>query len=227
MAMSLRVVLVETRDILSDDAVRAFADDIPSADFVSFDRLSDALELPPSLERMVVCVGFRLLDETILAKLQRLLARQPKATLLMARGIADLQALRSMIDVLETAARGDTLPPRQPAGWPPAGRPSLRIAVSQSPAAPLPRLSERETQIVLLLREGLQNKLIARRLDLSVSTVKSHVANIFRKIGADNRLDAICKFAALNHAAESDPLLSFGEHMLANRTAAMFARSAA
>lgn len=218
--MTMRVVLIETRDVLSNDAVCGLADEMPGIDFINFARLGDALELPPSFERMLFCVGMRLLDESVVAMLQRLTARHPRATLLMIRNAADFHALRGMIEVLDKA------PILAEPAFPQASAPQGGFALPESarPAAGMPRLSERETQIVLLLREGLQNKLIARRLDLSVSTVKTHVANIFRKIGAGNRLDAICKFAALSRPAVPDPLLSFRRNMLADREAAMFVR---
>jgi len=52
-------------------------------------------------------------------------------------------------------------------------------------------LTERERDIVQLLREGLSNKVIAGTLGISVITVKSHLSNLFRKIGAQNRVHAL------------------------------------
>lgn len=53
------------------------------------------------------------------------------------------------------------------------------------------RLSPRETEVLALLAEGASNKVIARHLDISVHTVKFHVAAILVKLGAVNRTDAI------------------------------------
>lgn len=52
-------------------------------------------------------------------------------------------------------------------------------------------LSPREVEVLALLAEGAPNKMIARRLDISVHTVKFHVAAILVKLGAANRTDAI------------------------------------
>ena len=52
-------------------------------------------------------------------------------------------------------------------------------------------LSRREQQLVHLLRQGLTNKEIAAQLSLSEQTVKNHVHNIMRKVGADDRLSAV------------------------------------
>jgi len=52
-------------------------------------------------------------------------------------------------------------------------------------------LTPREMQVLELLAEGLPNKAIARRLDISDQTVKFHVAAICGKLGAANRTDAV------------------------------------
>lgn len=52
------------------------------------------------------------------------------------------------------------------------------------------QLSERETEVLRYLCEGLANKEIARRIDLQEVTVKLHVKTLYRKIGARNRTHA-------------------------------------
>jgi DNA-binding NarL/FixJ family response regulator len=51
-------------------------------------------------------------------------------------------------------------------------------------------LSERQTEILRLLAEGLRNSQIAERLFISERTVKVHVANIFGKLGLHDRVQA-------------------------------------
>lgn len=60
------------------------------------------------------------------------------------------------------------------------------------PQAPPPDdpLSEREREVLALLADGQSNKLIARALDLSLHTVKRHVANILTKLAVDSRTQA-------------------------------------
>lgn len=53
------------------------------------------------------------------------------------------------------------------------------------------RLTQREYQIVMLLRDGFSNKVIADQLHLSLHTIKSHCYHIYRKIGVKNRVDAV------------------------------------
>ncbi len=52
-------------------------------------------------------------------------------------------------------------------------------------------LSSRELEVLDLLAEGLSNKLIAHRLNISEHTVKTHVASIFAKLGASSRTEAV------------------------------------
>ncbi len=51
-------------------------------------------------------------------------------------------------------------------------------------------LSDRELQVLRLLAEGQTNQEIARRLYMSVNTVKTHLKNIYGKLGAKNRARA-------------------------------------
>ena len=51
-------------------------------------------------------------------------------------------------------------------------------------------LSPREREVLALVVEGLPNKLIARRLEISEKTVKAHLTSIFRAIGVDDRTQA-------------------------------------
>jgi DNA-binding NarL/FixJ family response regulator len=52
-------------------------------------------------------------------------------------------------------------------------------------------LTPREIQVLALLGEGLPNKAIAARLEISDQTVKFHVSSICGKLGAANRTEAV------------------------------------
>ena len=56
---------------------------------------------------------------------------------------------------------------------------------------PIERLSERQTEIVVLAARGLSNHEIARELEISEATVKRHLANIYAKIGVKSRSEAV------------------------------------
>ncbi len=54
-------------------------------------------------------------------------------------------------------------------------------------------LTEREVRVLELLAAGSANKEIARELDISPNTVKTHVANLFLKLEVQRRTQAIRK----------------------------------
>jgi DNA-binding NarL/FixJ family response regulator len=60
-----------------------------------------------------------------------------------------------------------------------------------SPSRPPDLLSEREFAVLRLAARGLPNKEIARRMNLSIRTVHSHLANIFLKMRVGSRTEAV------------------------------------
>ncbi|MFL6137203.1 MAG: response regulator [Frankiaceae bacterium] len=64
-------------------------------------------------------------------------------------------------------------------------------------------LSPRETEILQLVAEAYSNAQIAHRLHIAEGTVKRHLRNIFAKLGAVSRLDAVNKALSLHILATS------------------------
>jgi len=58
-------------------------------------------------------------------------------------------------------------------------------------AARFDKLSKREQHVLELLAGGMTNKEIARSIDLQEATIKIHVKNIYRKMGVNNRVQAV------------------------------------
>jgi DNA-binding NarL/FixJ family response regulator len=58
-------------------------------------------------------------------------------------------------------------------------------------------LTARERDVLVHLAEGLTMRQIGRRLEISPRTVETHVAKLYRKLGARARLDAVAKAARL------------------------------
>ncbi len=80
------------------------------------------------------------------------------------------------------------------AALPPPDKPSA--AERESAGAPQrleDPLSERELEVLRLLASGKTNSEAARDLFVSVGTVKSHSGNIYRKLGARNRAEAVAR----------------------------------
>jgi len=59
-------------------------------------------------------------------------------------------------------------------------------------------LSKRELEILSLLAQGHSNQEIAAKLFVSVSTVKTHLQNLFEKLEVKRRIQAIEKARSLN-----------------------------
>ncbi len=79
-----------------------------------------------------------------------------------------------------------------------------RGAVATPDAAPVCHLTGRQRDVLRLMAEGRSTKDIARTLDLAVSTIKVHLAAVYRTVGARNRVEALCRAGLL----PSGPMLS-------------------
>jgi DNA-binding NarL/FixJ family response regulator len=130
---------------------------------------------------------------------RRVLAERPETAVIVLTAFSDRQritgalkagacgyllkdvAAEGVADGIRAAARGESpLDPR-----------AARIVLDARAAPdPLAALSHREREVLGLLVEGLPNKLIARRLEISEKTVKSHLTRIFRELGVTDRTQA-------------------------------------
>ncbi len=64
-------------------------------------------------------------------------------------------------------------------------------------ASPITELSNRQRESILLAIRGASNKTIARELDISEGTVKSHLSSAYRALGVRNRTEALLFLAGL------------------------------
>lgn len=67
------------------------------------------------------------------------------------------------------------------------------LAVSPNDLDPLEPLTPRETDVLHQLANGLSNRSIGRRLEMSENTVKFHVNALLQKLDAKNRTDAVVR----------------------------------
>ncbi len=94
---------------------------------------------------------------------------------------------------------GDTVPGvMRPSGdaVPPVAEAPLGAAARPEPHQKVPTIEDvgltpRQAEVLSLLLQGLPNKLIARQLNLSVETVKDHVAAVLRALGVSSRTQAV------------------------------------
>ena len=87
---------------------------------------------------------------------------------------------------------------------PEALNPQSAAAMAANPSMAVKRpspaqlgLTERQVEVLALMMEGKNNKLICRALDLAEPTVKNHVSAILKALGVTNRTEAVLAVAAL------------------------------
>jgi two-component system NarL family response regulator len=68
---------------------------------------------------------------------------------------------------------------------------ALARRADERQALPVPRLTERELEVLRLVAQGLSNREIAGELYISENTVKNHVRNILEKLHLHSRMEAV------------------------------------
>ena len=58
-------------------------------------------------------------------------------------------------------------------------------------------LTPRERDVLAMISQGFSNKSIARTLEISPETVKTHVKRIFLKLAVNTRTEAVCRAGSL------------------------------
>jgi DNA-binding NarL/FixJ family response regulator len=129
-----------------------------------------------------------------------ILAEAPDTAVLILTSFSDRQRITGALDagavgyLLKDAAADEVVRGIRTAatgGSPLDPRAARSLLESKSAPDPLAGVSPREREVFALLLEGMPNKLIARRLEISEKTVKSHLTSIFRQIGVTDRVQAI------------------------------------
>jgi len=89
--------------------------------------------------------------------------------------------LDDLVRAVRTIAHGDTYVDPVLAG----------VLAGVQAAERLPRLTQRERDVLRLLAEGLSNELVGQRLFISAETVRTHVRGAMEKLEADTRTQAV------------------------------------
>jgi DNA-binding NarL/FixJ family response regulator len=120
-----------------------------------------------------------------------------------------LQALRVVISggiylpasVMRPPAGQESSPSAATPGWGPVPAGYLAPLSGERAEAALASLSltTRQTEALALLLRGQSNKLIARALNLSVETIKDHVAAVLRTLNVSSRTQAVLAVSRMSH----------------------------
>jgi DNA-binding NarL/FixJ family response regulator len=202
----------QTFDLLARDAsVNLALLDPQLADGVDgFALLADLRQRYPALPVVVMAANDQLSDMVRAVDLGAM-AFVPKRTpidelhaalaLVLSGGVYIPQALLGLMR-LQLAEIGAAALAAGPTVLQPMLEGGAAVAATAAAAAPTladqPRLSmatlgltPRQTDVLSLLLKGLPNKLIARELNVSVDTVKDHVAAVLRALGVNSRTQAV------------------------------------
>ena len=99
-------------------------------------------------------------------------------------------------DLIGLAARMHVIMPRKH-----SAAPYVRIELSRvlagKESVPVFKLSQAEQRVAMLVATGLRNEEVAAQLSLSVHTVRSHLRQVFEKLGVSHRGQLAAKFPAL------------------------------
>lgn len=86
-----------------------------------------------------------------------------------------------LLQGIRAAARGES---------PLAPRAASALLAARAGRRPAEGLTPREREVLMMVAQGLPNKQIARRLEISERTVKGHLTHIFERIGVTDRTQA-------------------------------------
>jgi DNA-binding NarL/FixJ family response regulator len=195
----IRVVLADDHGVIRDGLGRLIAglDDIELVG-TAIDGL-DAVERCAELMPDVVLMDLDMPRLDGIGATRRILADHPRTAVLVLTSFSDRARILGEIEAgacgyllkdvaadevaegIRAAARGES--PIDP-------RAARTILTAQAQPDPAQGLSAREGEVLALLVEGLPNKLIARRLEISEKTVKTHLTSIFRTLGVTDRTQA-------------------------------------
>ena len=199
-ALAKRVLLVDDHDLIRDGLRRAFeraGDLVVVAEAAS---VKDALDALRSNDIDVLVTDLGLPDGRGLDLVRA--ARAASATMgivvltmysgdeevigAMEAGASAFVTKDASADEVVAAARHAASAPRSFSAQ------DLAAVMARQIAAPTgPQLTPRELEVLLLLVDGLAVGQISRRLFISESTTKTHVAKIYTKLGASNRAQAV------------------------------------
>jgi DNA-binding NarL/FixJ family response regulator len=146
----------------------------------------------------VILMDYRLPDGDGISAASRIKSRHPHIRIVLLTGSNDPDALQRVVDAgclgyLDKAGSIDDLLAAvriAATGHVVISATDLNKLVASSRGDPT-TLTKREREVLFLIAEGLSNQVIARRLVLSVHTVRTHVQTILAKLGAHSKLEAL------------------------------------
>jgi DNA-binding NarL/FixJ family response regulator len=195
----IRVLIADDHGVIRDGLGRLIAA-LPDMEVVATAADGEeAVEQARAAEPDVILMDLDMPRLDGIEATRRVLAERPRTAVLVLTSFSDRPRIMGALEAgaagyllkdvpadevaegIRSAARGES--PLDP-------RAARTVLTARSEPDPLQALSEREREVLKLLLEGLPNKLIARRLEITEKTVKSHLTRVFREIGVTDRTQA-------------------------------------
>jgi DNA-binding NarL/FixJ family response regulator len=208
----IRVVVVDDHAIVRaglEQLVRA-ADDLDLAG--SAGDGVEAVRLVEAVSPDVVVMDLSMPRMGGVAATRAITAAHPSCRVLVLTSFGEAHRIR---EALAAGAEGYLLKHEEPtkivaairalaAGGAPLDPVAGRVLLESRRAEPVAvALTERETDVLTAVLDGLPNKQIARRLNISEKTVKAHLGRIFQRLGVTDRTQAA--LWAERHLGERTP----------------------
>jgi DNA-binding NarL/FixJ family response regulator len=195
----IRVVIAEDHAVVRGGLVQLLGgvDDVEVVGVAAGGE--EAVTVASEQQPDVVLMDLEMPDLDGIEATRRIRAANEGVTVVVLTAFSDRQRILSAIDAgavgyllkdadpdelirgIEAAARGES---------PLAPKAAQALVAARAEQQSEPELTPREQEVLALLADGLPNKLIARRLDISEKTVKAHLTNIFQRIGVTDRTQA-------------------------------------
>ena len=159
----------------------------------------EALDLVAELQPDVVLMDLSMPEMDGVEATKRIVAAHPNVRVLVLTSFSDQSRI---MEALRAGAEGYLLKHSEPdeianavravyEGGSPLDPKAARVLLdSRRTSADSDTLTDREREVLLLVRGGLANKQIARKLGISERTVKAHLTNVFQRLGVTDRTQA-------------------------------------
>ncbi|MDP9093155.1 MAG: response regulator transcription factor [Actinomycetota bacterium] len=212
MHLPIRIVVVDDHNLFRAGVIELLQS-VPDFEIVTegasgIDAITIALDVKPD----IIILDVEMPGPGAKATIHKVLEVSPTTKIIILTMHDDPELVRELFEagaagyLLKSAGRTELIAAISAAS---RAEDSVLVSVSRATVISLGRsaqphsdlLSPRELEVLLLLADGRSNRDIAASLYISSGTVKRHLTNIYGKLGASSRLDAVRKADQLGISA--------------------------